>query len=127
LAEKFAEDLVERSMAELIKDGGKDGDYDGNSQNFCRVYRVYIGEHAEFYTDIRFWYDEEHDRASFRITREGMDSLLDAASVVMLMMNLGKKVSKNGSFNIQELENLANDALSKYSGEKVKVEVKDEH
>jgi hypothetical protein len=120
--EPILKELVKNKMAEVAKDVTVDK-ANGEKQE-VRVYQVFVGEDAFWRVNIRVWYDTEYDRASIKMTQEGVDMLLHSATVMSLMFMLGQKVSKNGhGINMDELEALIKKATLKVTGKEENIEI----
>ncbi len=98
--EKIIEGLVSQGKAELIKDSskpfslpvGKNIPADKNlikSPNNVRVYQIYVSGGkirpiaAITRVNIRFWYDERVNKASIKISQEGMGLLIQYAPQIL--------------------------------------------
>ena len=123
--EYVAKELVKNDMARVLKLEQPIMSYrDGGAKEWVVVYQVFVGDDGWGRVNVRFWYDSGEDRASIRISQEGVDLLLQSATVVGLMLKMGKKVSKNGSgVNLYELEGLLKKATFNLTGKEENIEI----
>jgi hypothetical protein len=120
--EVILKELVKNRMAEVAKDVTTNKE--GGEKQEVRVYQIFVGEDAFWRVNVRFWYDTEYDRASIKMTQEGVDALLQSATVMSLMFQLGQKVSKNGhGINMDELEKLIKKATVTVLGKEEPIEI----
>lgn len=120
--ETILKELTNNKMAEVAKDVTTKKE-NGERQE-VRVYQVFVGEDAFWRVNVRVWYDTEYDRASIKMTQEGVDMLLQSATVMSLMFKLGQKVNKNGhGINMDELEKLIRKATVTVTGKEESIEI----
>lgn len=117
--EEWCQILVNKKQAVLVHDSSKyvkklDGMLDHANDNFnVKVYKagvsdrdhsreadyqVFVGKSFETKNvNVRFWYDKRSEKAGIKITREGFELILKSMTVVGLLRQLSKKVTKNGT------------------------------
>ena len=117
--EEWCQVLVNRKQAILVHDSSRyikklDGMLDHANDNFnVKVYKagvsdrdhsreadykVFVGKSLEAKdVNVRFWYDKRSERAGIKITRDGFMLILKSMTVVGLLRQLSKKVTKNGT------------------------------
>jgi hypothetical protein len=120
--EDVLKELVKNDMAEVVKDVSVPKE--NGEKEEVRVYQVFVGQDAFWRVNIRVWYSTTYDRASIKMTQDGLDMLLQSATVISLMFKLGQKVSKNGNgINMNELETLIKKATIKVTGKEENIEI----
>lgn len=119
--EKLPKKLVKLGIAEVAKERdyiNADGKYkEGISKVYARVYLVYIGDELPAMSvAVRFWYDENCNKACWKMSDEGWSLLMTSKTVVWFLLQLIKdKVFTNGNDKVDEekLGQLLNDAITK--------------
>jgi len=117
--EEWCQILVGKKQAILVHDSSKyvkklDGMLDHANDNFAvKVYKagvsdrdhskevdykIFVGKSLETKdVNVRFWYDKRSEKAGIKITRDGFMLILKSMTVVGLLRQLSKKVTKNGT------------------------------
>ena len=96
LEDKICKPLVEKKQAWIIKDSS-----DGNSQGYTVHYLLQVGEDSLAKivfgstfnkVNVRFWYDQRIDRASVKITKEGMEMIIGNVRLLGMLQSLNLKI-----------------------------------
>jgi hypothetical protein len=106
--EKIPKLAVKLGLAEIVKEEGSETD-----SVFTRVYHILVKDEI-MPVNVRFWYDRRYDKASFKISSEGLAMIMQSMTVLSFLTKLGKKMSTNGhGVNMDDLEGVLKEALAR--------------